>query len=74
MNAKIGIIQTSNFNPENYSEVVREYFTDEVYNDVEYKQLFAFEHYLNEHFDHVFDTFEDLNNWLNLPEIIQIEL
>lgn len=74
MKAKIGIIKTVNFNPENYSEVVRNSFTDSLHDGVEYKQLSAMEHYFNEHFEQVFDTFEQLEEWLQRPIIEEIEL
>ena len=62
--AKTGIIKAINFNPENYSEVVRNSFTDVIQGGEDYKVLTAFEHYFNEHFDHVFDTAEGYQEWL----------
>ena len=64
MKAKTGIIKAVNFNPENYSEVVRDSFTDVIQGGEDYKVLTAFEHYFNENFEHVFDTLERYQEWL----------
>ena len=64
MKAKTGIIKAANFNPENYSEVVRDSFQDIIQNGIEYKMIFCFEKYVNENFDHVFDTLEGYQVWL----------
>ena len=64
MKAKTGIIKAVNFNPENYSEVVRYSFVDVIQGGEDYKVLTAFEHYFNENFDHVFDTLEGYQEWL----------
>ena len=62
---KIGIIKTENFNPENYSAVVRESFTEHK----GYKVLNAMEHYFNEHFEIVFDNDEDFETWKHKDEL-----
>lgn len=64
MKIKIGIIKAANFNPENYSEVVRYSFVDVTQGGIAYKMIFCFEKYINEHFDFVFDTREDYERWL----------
>src|SRR5690554_2773480 len=64
MVVKTGIIKTENFTPENYSEVVRYSFVDVTQGGVKYKSLTAFEHYFNNNFEHVFDTLEDYQEWL----------
>src|SRR5690554_3739519 len=64
MKTKTGIIKAANFNPENYSEVVRDKFQDVTQNGIEYKMIFCFEKYINEHFDVVFDTREGYEKWL----------
>ena len=64
MKAKIGIIKAVNFNPENYSEVVRNSFTNLLHDGVEYKQLSAMEHYFNEHFEQVFEDQKSFEKWL----------
>src|SRR5690554_4300353 len=64
MKAKTGIIKAVNFNPENYSGVVRNSFVDVIQGGENYKVLTAFEHYFNENFDHVFDTLEGYQEWL----------
>jgi hypothetical protein len=69
MKSKIGIIKSENFNPENYSEVVRGAFTEVTYEDITYMQLHAFEHYFNEHFDKIFDTQEAYEKWLKFGGI-----
>lgn len=74
MVAKIYIIQTSSFIPENYSEVIRDKFTDEVYEGIEYKQIFTFEHYMGTNFDQSFDSLEEIEEWLQRPIIEKIEL
>jgi hypothetical protein len=65
MKTKIGIIKSENFTPENYSEVVRNSFTE--LNG--YMKLTAFEHYFNEHFDKIFDTDSDFQRWLKFGDI-----
>lgn len=69
MKAKTGIIKAVNFNPENYSEVVRNSFTDLLHDGIEYKQLSAMEHYFNEHFEQVFDDQEAFEKWLKFGNI-----
>ena len=76
MKAKIGIIKAVNFNPENYSEVVRDSFVDVIQGGENYKVLTAFEHYFNENFDHVFDTAEGYQAWLEKgvdKEIVNVQ-
>ena len=68
MVAKIYIIQASDFIPENYSEVIRDKFTDEVYEGIEYKQIFTFEHHIHTNEGLFFDTQEDFQNWKNQHE------
>jgi len=63
---KIGIIKTENFDPLNYSEVVRGAFEDVELTGIEYKKLFAFDTYIDTYpFDYVFDTEEEFQNWIN---------
>lgn len=68
MVAKIYIIQTANFIPENYSEIIRDKFTDEMYEGVEYKQIFTFEHHIHTTEGLFFNTQEDFQNWKNQHE------
>ncbi len=64
MRANIYIVQKSNFVPGNYSEVIRDKFQDVTQNGIEYKMIFCFVKYINEHFDFVFNTREDYEKWL----------
>lgn len=64
MKAKIGIIKTVNFNPENYSEVVRNSFKHTIQSGISYKVLTAFDHYFNEYFDLIFESNEGYQKWL----------
>ena len=61
---KYALIKSANFIPENYSEIIRDKFQDVTQNGVEYKTLFCFVKYINEHFDFVFNTQEDYEKWL----------
>ena len=61
---KIGVIKSANFNHENYSEIVRNSFTDIKVGTGSYKMLFAFSEYVDGYtFDKVFNTHEELELW-----------
>ena len=61
---KIGLIQSANFNPDNYSEIVINRFTDIEVGADSYKMLFAFSEYIDGYpFDKIFDTHEELELW-----------
>lgn len=72
MTTKHAIIASSKFNPLNYSEVVRNSFTDVMHRAVPYKCLHAFEQYITGfQFDYVFDTQADLDAFIvSVPESI----
>lgn len=61
---KIGVIKSDNFNPENYSEVVRNSFKEVIQSGINYKVLTAFDHYFNEYFDLIFESNEGYQKWL----------
>ena len=61
---KYALIKSANFIPENYSEVIRDKFQGVIQNGIEYKMIFCFEKYINEHFDFVFDSWGGYQEWL----------
>ena len=61
---KYALIKSANFIPENYSEVIRDRFQDVTQNGIEYKMIFCFEKYIDEHFDFVFDSWDGYQEWL----------
>ncbi|MCT4587289.1 MAG: hypothetical protein N4A71_05660 [Carboxylicivirga sp.] len=64
MGTKIGLIESSKFEVLNYPQILHDSFNTIVRNGVEYKQLFAFEHYIKDYpFELVFDTMNAYETW-----------
>lgn len=62
---KIGIIEASKFDANNYSETVRNSFTDFLHRNKPYKRLEAFSHYIDgSAFDLIFESEAEFEAWL----------
>lgn len=69
---KIGLIDSSKFNPLNFDEIVRQSFTEIMHRATIYKMLVAFEHYIDGYpFDYTFADQNALDTFIvHVPESI----